>query len=84
MAGLNTGIYRPLERSYPVPQTIIPNRWSGEHNCLVGPFSCREVAEHFANTQVDFGQYESFSERVLFIRGDWYVEIKEVAISHEA
>lgn len=55
--------------------TILPNRWQGETDCVVGPFSGRKVAEYFANSVVDFGQYETISRRV-FAKGDaWYVEV---------
>jgi hypothetical protein len=67
-------------------QTIVPNRWQGEYDCLVGPFSSRNVAEYFMSAVVDFGTYESFNRRV-FAKGDsWYVEVqandlpKQVAI----
>jgi hypothetical protein len=67
-------------------QTIVPNRWQGEYDCLVGPFSSRNVAEYFVSAVVDFGAYESFNRRV-FAKGDsWYVEVqanevpKQVAI----
>lgn len=57
-------------------QTIVPNRWQGEYDCLVGPFSSRNVAEYFVSAVVDFGAYESFSRRV-FAKGDsWYVEVQ--------
>ena len=56
---------------------IVPNRWQGECNCLVGPFSSRTVAEYFANAVVDFGQYETMS-RSVFAKGDsWYVEVNK-------
>jgi hypothetical protein len=57
-------------------QTIVPNRWQGEYDCLVGPFSSRNVAEYFMSAVVDFGAYESFNRRV-FAKGDsWYVEVQ--------
>jgi len=61
---------------------IVPNRWQGECNCLVGPFSSETVADYFANSVVDFGHYETMSRRV-FAKGDsWYVEVhKEKAPS---
>jgi hypothetical protein len=84
VVGLNTGYDRTLEQRYLAPKSILPNRWLGESGCLIGPFSCQEVAEHFANVQVDFGQYESYAERVLLIRGSWYVEVKEASIAQGA
>lgn len=63
--------FQALERS------IVPNRWQGEANCIVGPFSSRAVAEYFANAVVDFGQYETYSRRI-FAKGDsWFVEVRE-------
>lgn len=64
--------------SYGFVQAVVPNRWQGEANCLVGPFSSRSVAEYFANAVVDFGHYETVSRRV-FPKGDaWFVEVREV------
>lgn len=60
--------------------SIVPNRWQGESNCLVGPFSSRTVAEYFANAVVDFGQYETCSRRI-FAKGDsWFVEVIETPV----
>lgn len=57
---------------------IVPNRWRGECGCVVGPFSSNTVAEYFAHSVVDFGQYETVSHRV-FVKGDsWYVEVSEL------
>ena len=54
---------------------IVPNRWQGESDCLVGPFSSHTVATYFANNVVDFGQFETISRRV-FVKGDaYYVEV---------
>lgn len=55
---------------------IVPNRWQGEADCLVGPFSGREVAAYFANRLVDFGQFEVFTMRVFPKRNAWYVEVR--------
>ena len=58
-------------------EPVVPNRWQGECDCFVGPFSSRAVAEYFANAVVDFGQYETVSRKV-FAKGDsWFVEVKE-------
>lgn len=56
--------------------TIVANGWQGEIDCVVGPFSCRQVAEYFANRAVDFGQFEAFRLRVLAHRDAWYVEVR--------
>lgn len=62
------------EASVPI---IVPNRWQGEANCVVGPFSSKTVAEYFANHVVDFGHYERFSQRVVVKRDAYYVEVIE-------
>jgi hypothetical protein len=61
---------------YCIYEPVSLYRWRGESNCLVGPFSCREVAERFTRAQVDFGQYEAYVELVLAVRDSWYVEIR--------
>ncbi len=55
---------------------VVPNRWQGEADCAVGPFSSSEVARYFAGRVVDFGQYEVFSMRVFARRNAWYVEVR--------
>jgi len=63
------------EQAARLPQ-VVPNRWQGQVDCLVGPFSGRGVAEHFANRVVDFGSYDAYAGRI-FARGDgWFVEIR--------
>lgn len=57
---------------------ILPNCWKGETNCIVGPFSSKDIATYFTNYAVDFGQYEGFSYRT-FVKGcEWYVEISSI------
>jgi hypothetical protein len=76
-------VLRPIALSGPegvrFHQPILPNCWKGESNCIVGPFSGENVARHFANFAVDFGQYEGFSYNVFPKRDAWYVEIEQVA-----
>lgn len=55
---------------------VVPNRWQGEADSLVGPFSGHEVAAYFANRLVDFGQFEVFTMRVFPRRNAWYVEVR--------
>jgi hypothetical protein len=56
---------------------IVPNRWQGEADCVVGPFSSRTVAEYFVSAVADFGHYDAFNKRV-FAKGDaYYVEVIE-------
>lgn len=57
--------------------SIVPNRWQGECDCVVGPFSSKMVAEYYVNAVVDFGHYETVSRRI-FVKGDsWFVEVQE-------
>jgi hypothetical protein len=64
-------------------QTIVPNRWQGEYDCLVGPFSSRDVAEYFMSAVVDFGAYETFT-RSVFAKGDsWYVAVQPNDVSKQ-
>ncbi|MEJ2291462.1 MAG: hypothetical protein P8Y13_03965 [Deinococcales bacterium] len=69
--GGGQGRRRPVE-TLPV---VVPNRWQGEIDCAVGPFSSRNVASYFANRVVDFGHYEVFTLRVFAHRDGWYVEV---------
>ena len=86
MKEVRTSQPRGLPNGYYPLEPVVPNRWQGECDCIVGPFSSRTVADYFANRVVDFGQYETVSRQV-FVKGDsWYVEVKESAppgvISH--
>ena len=56
-------------------EPIAPNSWNGQVNCLVGPFSCKEVAENFAYPKVDFGYYNTEVVQIFAKRDSWYVEI---------
>ena len=56
-----------------------PNRWQGQVDCRVGPFSGRTVAEHFAHRVVDFGSFEAFSRRIFARRDGWFVEVRPYA-----
>jgi hypothetical protein len=66
----------PKDAGYHYPfSPIVPNRWQGECDCVVGPFSSQEVASYFADAVVDFGHYDAFNKRV-FAKGDaYYVEV---------
>lgn len=59
-------------------KTIEPNRWMGECGYLIGPFTCRHLAECFANTMVEFGQYECMSHRVMAATDGFYVQTVKV------
>jgi hypothetical protein len=56
---------------------IVPNRWHGEVDCVIGPFSSRQVAEYYAKIVIDFGHFE-ISQRI-FANGDsWYIEAESL------
>ena len=59
--------------------TVVPNRWHGQVDCRVGPFSGQAVAEHFAGRVVDFGLFEAFSRRIFAHRDGWFVEVRPYA-----
>lgn len=57
---------------------VVPNRWHGEVDCVIGPFSSQQVAEYYAKVVVDFGQFE-ISQRI-FANGDsWYIEAESLS-----
>ncbi|MEJ2356679.1 MAG: hypothetical protein P8Y13_01185 [Deinococcales bacterium] len=58
---------------------ISPNRWKGETDCIVGPFSNRGLAYGFANVTTDFGQYGGVRFHVFAKRDSWYVEVQAQA-----
>jgi hypothetical protein len=56
---------------------IVPNRWHGEVDCVIGPFSSQQVAEYYAKVVVDFGQFEIAQH--IFANGDsWYIETESL------
>lgn len=55
---------------------VSPNRWKGETDCVVGPFSSRSLAYDFAGMTTDFGQYEGVRFHVFAKRDSWYVEVQ--------
>lgn len=59
-------------------RTVTPNRWMGEGDCLIGPFTCRRSAASFAGLMVDFGHYENLGRQVVVLRGTYYVEVYRV------
>ncbi|MEJ2668303.1 MAG: hypothetical protein P8Z81_14620, partial [Deinococcales bacterium] len=58
--------------------TVKPNRWMGEGDCLIGPFTCRRSAAAFAGLMVDFGHYENLGRQVVVVKGTYYVEVYRV------
>lgn len=69
-----------LNNSFSNP--ILPNTWKGETNCIVGPFSGKNIAEYFANRVVDFGHYEMYSERIFAKRDAWFIEIQKIEVQN--
>jgi hypothetical protein len=59
-------------------QPILPNQWTGETDCIIGPFTGRNVAELFVNRAVDFGHYETFHQRIFEGDDAWFIEVQPV------
>ena len=81
MVSEGTRIFAPVVDGPGVRQLTLvsPNRWKGETDCLVGPFSHLSLAHGFANLTTDFGQYGGVRFHV-FVKGDsWYVEVQRQA-----
>ncbi len=58
----------------------LPSRWQGEVDCVVGPFSCKTVAEHFMLVSTTYNQYDAIMDQI-FAKGDsWYVQVKPLAL----
>lgn len=56
---------------------IAPNHWQGEHECVIGQFSSRSIAEDFISLVILFRHQTAF-EHSIFAKGDaWYVELAE-------
>lgn len=55
---------------------VVPARWQGQVDCLVGPFSGRGVADHFASRVVDFGAFDAHAGRIFARRDGWFVEVR--------
>lgn len=52
---------------------VTPNRWQGQKDCVVGPFSDQRVANYFRDTVVNFNR----PARIFPLRDAWYVEVLE-------
>lgn len=53
---------------------VVPNKWSGEKGCLVGPFSSKEVAKAFA--EIYAPMFARLEDEPLFARRDsWFVTV---------
>lgn len=63
--------------------SILPNRWQGEVNCVIGPFSSKDVAEYFAGHVADFGQLGDIEEIIFAKRDEWYIEARPIGKAHQ-
>jgi hypothetical protein len=59
-------------------QPISPNRWRGEVDCVIGPFSSKDVAEYFAGQVADFGQLGDIEQIVFAKRDEWFIEARSL------
>ena len=68
-----------VSRSRFIPQaeedTVIPNRWQGESDCLVGPFSSKRVAEYFAAQIVNSYETGPRAGEIEVVRDEWFLRI---------
>ena len=62
-------------------QPVLPNMWRGETDCMVGPFSSRDLAEYFAGHVVDFGQYDTFALRIVPKGNEWYLDVAALSMN---
>lgn len=53
---------------------IVPNQWSGERACLVGPFSSKKIAESYAYLFA-IAYSELVDEPIVARRDSWYVTV---------
>jgi hypothetical protein len=63
---------RALEHLRP-DDAVRPSEWTGQPDCLVGPFPARSVAEAFAGIDADFGGFDAYSFMVLHLDPAWYL-----------
>ncbi len=71
-------VYAPVANGQGVRllEPVSPNRWKGETDCVIGPFSSRSLANGFASVTTDFGQYGAVRFSVFAKRECWYVEVQ--------
>jgi hypothetical protein len=55
---------------------ISPNLWQGEVDCVIGPFSGKDVAEYFVGHMVEFSQLGGAEEIIFPQRDAWYIEAR--------
>lgn len=83
MTVLEPVIWKKTDTGFQKVVVTLPTHWQGECDCIVGPFSSREVATNFANYVVDFSQFET-PDMLIFASGDaWYLEVKRTTSLHE-
>jgi hypothetical protein len=83
MTVLEPVIWKKTDTGFQKVVVTLPTHWQGECDCIVGPFSSREVATHFANyVVVGFAQFETL-DTSIFANGDaWYLEVKTTTPVH--
>ena len=74
----NRPIWIRKETEIKVLEPTLPNCWQGQPDCVVGPFSSRNVAEYFAHVSVDFSHCNAIMESIFACGDAWYVEVKPV------
>ena len=52
-----------------------PNRWTGEADCLIGPFSSKKVAEYFAAQIVNAYEEGPRAGDIAAIRDEWFLRV---------
>ena len=56
---------------------VAPHRWAGEHSCLVGPFSSREVASQFEHYVLHRAGTRTSESAVRQLRDGWYIAVPQ-------
>ena len=56
-------------------QPTTPNRWTGEADCVLGPFARREVADRFLDLGAVSGASSAYVPLLFEHEGAWYVDL---------
>lgn len=61
---------------YRAPQNLVlPSLWQGQIDCVVGPFSGKEVATYFVHFVLNLN-YVATDADCIFAKGDaWYIRV---------
>lgn len=59
-----------------VPDATSPNAWTGEVDCLVGPFSSKDVAEYFAAQIVNSDASEARAGEIEVVGDAWFLRVE--------